>query len=347
MKRCSLARWVVLMAFSNVLCVSHVGAESIGMVTGSNTGTYIRFRRDIAKVAQSVGLDILVKESEGSIDNIHRLVSAENAALGIVQSDVLGFLSRSTDAQVRRIAGRLRLIFPFYNEEVHLFARTGIQRFEDLSGRRIVVDTQGSGNWLTSNNLLRMMDINPAERMEPPPAEGVSAVLTGQAEAMLYVVGKLAKLFAAVHELQKDPRYAPLTKDIHFVPLTHAAMLQEYVASTIGPKDYAWLHETMSTVAVKAVLISFDFSSRKNAYFQKRCEALGKLGSVLQENFADLQRLGHPKWREVDLDQEIGVWERDTCSRVVHRTPQQAPQSADDLLKAITDILKGKGNRGE
>jgi hypothetical protein len=56
-----------------------------------------------------------------------------------------------------------------------------------------------------------------------------------------------------------------------------------------------------------------------------------------------LQHSGHPKWKEVDLNQDIGIWQRDACWRVVRRVSQQAPQTADDLLKAITDILKGKG----
>jgi hypothetical protein len=55
-----------------------------------------------------------------------------------------------------------------------------------------------------------------------------------------------------------------------------------------------------------------------------------------------LQRTGHQKWKEVDLNQEIGIWETEACSQVVRRVSQQAPQTADDLLKAITDILKGK-----
>jgi TRAP transporter TAXI family solute receptor len=341
MKPRSFAHWAVWGLYGSLSFVSPLAADSIGMVTGSRTGTYIQFGQDIARVAQGSGLDILVKESEGSIDNIRRLVSAENAALSIVQSDVLGFLSRSADPQVRRIAERLRLIFPFYNEEVHLFARTDIRRFEDLGGRRVVVGTQGSGNWLTSNNLLRMVNVEPAERLELPPPEGVSAVLTGQADAMFYVVGKPAKLFTAMVELQQDPRYAQLAKDIHFVPLTHAAMLREYAGSSIGANDYAWLSDDVPTVAVKAVLISFDFSPRTNPHYRQRCEELGKLGLAIRGNFAELQRTGHPKWREVDLDQEIGIWKRDTCSHAVRR-PTPAPRQQDDLLKAVTDILKSK-----
>ena len=92
--------------------------QQIGMVTGSQTGTYIQFGNDIAGVAKTVGLDILVKDSQGSIDNIKRINSKENATFGIVQSDVLGFLSRSESPEMRQVASRLRLIFPFYAEEV-------------------------------------------------------------------------------------------------------------------------------------------------------------------------------------------------------------------------------------
>lgn len=85
------------------------------MVTGSKAETYFQFGQDLARLARTIGLDLMVKESEGSIANIGRLVSAENAALAIVQSDVLGFLHRPDDPEVRQIAERFRLTFPFYN----------------------------------------------------------------------------------------------------------------------------------------------------------------------------------------------------------------------------------------
>jgi TRAP transporter TAXI family solute receptor len=325
---------------SILLFVPQAKAESIGMVTGSTTGTYFQFGLDIAKLAPTTGLEILVKESEGSIDNIRRLVSRENAALSIVQSDVLGFLSRSEDPEARRISERLRLVFPFYNEEVHLLARKEIQRFEDLDGKRVVVGTKGSGNWLTSNNLLRMINIKPAERIELPPPEAASAVLGGEADAMVYVAGKPVKLFTTFRELQNNPEYAPLVKAVHFVPLQHESMLREYVATTIAPDDYEWLSEATPTVAVKAVLISFDFSRRSSSYYQKRCEQLAKLGRVVRKNFAELQRAGHPKWKEIELDQELELWKRDTCSQLAK--PEPATGKEEDLVTALTEILKGK-----
>jgi uncharacterized protein len=340
-----MKRWLpfccaTMLWLSGLSCASQVKAESIGMVTGSPAGTYFQFGQDIAGVARAAGMDILVKESEGSLDNIRRLVSRENAALGIVQSDVLGFLSRSEDPEVRRIAQRLRLVFPFYNEEVHLFARKEIRSFEDLAGKRVVIGTKGSGNWVTSNNLLRLVDVKPGERIELPPPEGVSSVLMGEADAMLYVAGKPVKLFTNIGELRKDPQYAPLVQKAHFVPLQHERMLKEYVASTIGPVDYEWLSEAVPTVAVKSVLISFDFSRRGNPHYQKRCEDLAKLGGAIRENFAELQRTGHSKWKEVNLDQDLGLWQRDSCSQPARREP--AKEKAEDVFKAIKEILKGK-----
>jgi TRAP transporter TAXI family solute receptor len=309
------------------------------MVTGSQAGTYIRFGEDIARIARAINLPIVVKESEGSIDNIRRLVSPEKVAIGIVQSDVLGFLSRSEDPRMRQIARNLRLMFPFYNEEVHLFARRDIQRFEDLHGRRVVVGTKGSGNWLTATNLLRLLAIEPAERLELPPPEGVRAVLTGKADAMFYVAGKPVKLFVNMRELRLDPQYANLLQEVHLVPLNHEKLLQEYTAATLGPGDYDWLEHTLPTIAVQAVLISFDFSSRRTPYFRRRCEQLAALGKGIREHFATLQHNGHPKWKEVDLNTEISIWKQDACVHSGTTTPvpmKGSPSLERDLRCTLT-----------
>jgi uncharacterized protein len=120
--------------------------------------------------------------------------------------------------------------------------------------------------------------------------------------------------------------------------LNHETILREYVASTIAPSDYAWLADSVPTVAVKAVLVSFEFSGRSNAYAQQRCAQLAKLSRAIRVHFAELKETGHPKWREVNLDQEVGIWKRDTCSQ-----PAPRPlRTEDDLLRALSEILKGK-----
>ena len=290
-------------------------ANALGMVTGSRTGTYIQFGNDIAGVAKSVGLDILVKDSQGSIDNIKRINSKENATFGIVQSDVLGFLSRSENPEMRQVASRLRLIFPFYNEEVHLFANKSIQTFADLQGKRVVVGEQGSGNWLTATNLLQIAGVKPAETINLPPLQGVTAVLKGEADAMFYVAGKPVSLFTKVGNLITKPEFAAMLANVHFVPLDDPRMLREYQPARIGQADYEWLSGDVPTIAVKGVLMSFDFSGKQSPYFVQRCQQLAKLGQAIRANIGQLRQTGHPKWKEVNLDDKVGIWQLDQCSR--------------------------------
>ena len=314
--------------------------ESIGMVTGAKTGTYFRFGQEIANMAKKAGLDIIVKDSEGSIANIKRITSRENAAIAMVQSDVLGFLGRSENPETKRVAGKLRLIFSFYNEEVHLFARREIRSFQDLDGKRVVIGTEGSGNWLTSQNLQHLMGIKQIRFVDNlKPDEAVTGVLTGEADAMIYVAGKPVTLFSNLDKLKSDSKYASLLEGVHFVPMNDPKMLQEYIASEIRAGDYGWFSQTIPTIAVKAVLISYDFSGSSDPYRQMRCRQLGQLGRVIRENIAELRQSGHPKWNEVNLEENVGIWKTDVCSR----TPSEAgkPANKKDLSNDLLRIIRG------
>ena len=330
------------------LIVPKVQAEGIGMVTGSATGTYIQFGRDIARVLKPEGIDIIVKESEGSLDNVRRLWSKENAAIAIVQSDLLGFLKRSKGPMLKTYSKNLKLIFPFYNEEVHLLARKSIQRFEDLAGKRVVVGTEGSGNYLTSNNLLYMLKIKPSKRiMDLPPAEAVRAVLTGKADAMFFVGGKPITLFQNISKLLTDsnPAYAKMVDNIHFVPLDNEKMHKEYVSSTIGPEDYKWVKKKIPTIAVKAVLVCYDFSEKnslfykeRSSYYQERCQQLAAIGQAIHQSIDILKQSGHPKWKEVNLNESTGIWEKDRCLQM--QSQQDTGETKDEFEETILNFLK-------
>lgn len=317
MNRLFVSGLLLLLGLSGVTpaYAEDANAKQIGMVTGSKTGTYIQFGNDIAGVAKTVGLEIVVKDSQGSIDNIKRINSKENATFGIVQSDVLGFLNRSESQELRQVASRLRLIFPFYAEEVHVLADKAITAFSELQGKRVVVGESGSGTWLTAINLLQMTGVKPAELLNLPPLQGVTAVLKGEADAMFYVAGKPVSLFTKVGNLITKADFAPMLARVHFVPLDDPRMLREYQAAQIGKTDYDWLDANVATIAVKAVLMSFDFSGNQSPYFTQRCQQLATLGQAIRANLGQLKQTGHPKWKEVNLEEKVGTWPLDRCSR--------------------------------
>lgn len=323
----------LLWILSAVAQAAETGA--MGMVTGSRTGTYIQFGQDLAEITKPLGLEIEVKDSQGSIDNIKRMNSKENAALGIVQSDVLGFLKRSKTPEMRQVASRLRLIFPFYTEEVHLFANKNVRTFSDLQGKRVVVGEPGSGNWLTAMNLLQMTAVQPAELLKLPPLQGVTAVLKGEADAMFYVAGKPVSLFTKVGNLITQPQFAAMLANVHFVPLNDPRMAQEYGKALISKQDYDWLVEDTPTISATAVLMSFDFSGKSSPYFTQRCQQLAQLGKAIRSNLNTLREHGHAKWREVDLDAQVGNWPLDTCSR----QGLKAGDSKPDLTRELEKLL--------
>lgn len=290
--------------------------SSVGMVTGPKTGTYIAIGRDIAKVAADNGIRLDVKESDGSIANIKRINSTENAALGIVQSDVLGFLSRSDNPDTVRIASNLRMVLPLYKEEVHVLARKGIKDFSGLKGKRVVVGEEGSGHMLTAVNLLSMMDIKVGDTIRMTAPEGVVAVLQDEADAVIFVGGKPVRLFKNMEELKdKDnAKFAELLNEVHFLPLNEPRMLEEYQAADITPTDYAFVKESVPTIAVTAVLVSFDFSSAVSGEKKERCRMLRRLADSVRTHLDTLKASGHPKWKEVSLTDDVGIWQKDRCS---------------------------------
>ncbi len=306
--------------------------KAVGMVTGPPTGTAFALGKEIAAIAIRHGLRILVKPSEGSLDNLRRLNSGENAALAIVQADVLGYLNWSSEPAARKIGTQLRMMFPLHHEEVHILARKSIQQFTDLSDKRVIISAQGSGTHLTAQRLLRLFDVTPAKLIDDlSPPEAVHAVLTDEADAMFHVGGKPVKLFVNLQDVSSDPRYVELMRKIHFVPLPHDKLNRIYPPATIGPQDYGWLTNTVPTVAVETVLISFNFAHRQNDYFRMRCAQLATLGRALREHLPELRRQGHPKWRDVKLSQPTSIWQLDPCSQSVRRELMQSETLQQDF----------------
>ncbi len=302
------------------------------MVTGPRTGTAFTLGEEMAAVAVRHGLHILVKPSEGSLDNLRRLTSDENAALAIVQADVLGYLSWSSEPAAQKIGAQLRMMFPLHHEEVHILARKSIQQFTDLSDKRVIIGLPGSGTRLTAQRLLRIFDITPAELLtDIPPPEAVHAVLTNEADAMFHVGGKPVPLFTNLQAVSDDPRYAELVHEVHFLPLPHDKLSRVYHPATIGPQDYAWHRETIATVAVETVLVSFNFAQRQNEYFQMCCAQLATLGRAVREHLPELRRRGHPKWGDVHLAQRVSVWQPDPCSQSVRRELMQTETLQQDF----------------
>jgi hypothetical protein len=90
-----------------------------------------------------------------------------------------------------------------------------------------------------------------------------------------------------------------------------------YETARIDSGDYPWVAQPVSTLAVRALLMAFDFSPQRTAYQQRRCRQLQRLGRLIERELPALgQAPHHAKWREVDAQRPVSGWRRDACSRL-------------------------------
>jgi len=306
-------------------------AEDVGIITGSDKGTYYQFGLDVQKLVKDQGFNVTVHPSKGSIDNIFAVYQRPGVQLGIVQSDVLAFVAKvQSDPVLQRIAKKTKMVFPLYNEEVHILGRRGIADFDDLAGKRVAVGRDGSGTYLTARLLFKLAEVTPSEMVPIDTGEALAALKAGRVDAMFYVAGFPVRL------LKEDVQ---ASDNLALIPITSKSIVEFYPRAEIPGDTYAWQSTPVNTVAAKAVLVSFDFR-------RKDCDTVGRLAQQVSSRMDWLQKNGHPKWKAVDLNYPLRGWDQYDCVRKylgkapAVATGQTAPrQGLNPVFEAIKGML--------
>src|SRR3989449_5497419 len=218
-----------------------MAVEDMGLITGGDKGTYYQFGLDLQKLVKPQGINLTVHPSKGSVENIFAVYQRPGVQMGIVQSDVLAFVARlQTDPVLNRIAKKTKMVFPLYNEEIHLLGRKGITDFDDLSGRRVAVGREGSGTYLTARLLFKLSEVAPAEMVFIDTTEALTELKAGRIDATFYVAGYPVKL------LKDDVT----DKDqLALVPITNKSILEFYPQAEIPAGGHSWQARAVVTAA--------------------------------------------------------------------------------------------------
>ncbi len=315
----------IFVLFVLMVTASFVSAQDMGIITGSKKGTYYQFGLNLAELVKSRGIKLRVDDSAGSVQNVFAVYKTAGIPLGIVQSDVLAFVAKiETDPVLKRIASKTRMVFPLYNEEVHLLANKEITDFDDLADRTVAIGAEGSGIYLTARLLFESSEVKPREMLPIGPVEALALLKQGKIDAMFYVAGYPVKLFA------EDVAAAD---GLALVPITNKSILEFYPNAQIPANTYNWQDQTIQTVAVKAVLISYDFRGGN-------CENVGKFAKIINENLEWLRVNGHPKWKSVDLNYPLKGWEQYDCVKKMIRPSQRRAPEKPRAVNPVLDAIK-------
>ena len=315
---------LIVLSFS-----SNAFGVDLGIMTGGEKGTYYQFGLNLKELVKSMDIQLRVDNSTGSIENLYAVYQRPHTQMGIIQSDVLAFVSRlQSNPTLKRIANKTKMVFPLYNEEVHLLGRRELANFDDLAGKRVAIGKEGSGTYLTAKLLFEVSDVEPGEMVSIGTDEALAQLKGGDIDAMFYVAGFPVKLFEG--DVTEEDGLA-------LIPIVNKSIVEFYPIAEIPAKTYQWQPEVVNTVAVKAVLVSFNFR-------RANCENVGKFAQIISENMDWLRENGHPKWKFVDLNFPLKGWEQYDCvKKYLVKKPEATPKPSVELnpiLKAVKEILK-------
>lgn len=334
-----LAVPAMLLGFSTALAAP----VERNIMTGGPKGTYIQVGRDIARLSETCGKPLNVVESAGSLENFAGVRNRRNTQFGIVQSDVLDYLKtfEADDTEVQKAIRGVRIMFPLYNEEVHVLARKDVTSLRDLAGRKFAIGKKDSGTYLTASLMLDILQVKDGDREAISPDEALPKLLSGELDAVFYVAGAPASLFSST---EIDP------SKFHLVPITEDPLKASYTPARIEPGTYPFQKEAVDSVAVKAVLMTFDYDAKGKAYQRESCRAVSDVSNLIVSHLEELKQSGHPKWKSTDLTALPPGWKVGNCVKLgmalnydaqcKAATAPEAPADNDDYLNLLKQRLK-------
>ena len=222
-----------------------LAADSLGLVTGGDKGTYYQFGLNLQTLVKPQGIDVTV---------IRPRVGGERRR-GVRVAGVQMGPCRPTSSPssagfrriryLKRIAGKTKMVFPLYNEEIHLLGRPDIASFDDLADKRVAIGREGSGTYLTSRLLFKTSEVVPKEMVPIDTDEALAELKAGRIDAMFYVAGFPVRLLT--EKVTADDGLA-------LIPITNKSIAEFYPGAEIPAGTYPWQAMPVPTVAVKAVL---------------------------------------------------------------------------------------------
>ncbi len=268
---------------------------NLSLAAGREGGTYHAVGASMVPVLEKKDIHLSVMESEGSYQNVKDLTSGV-VDLALAQMDVLAYfsnLAERNDADAKQILDSVQVLFPLFIEQVHIVVRDEMKfgTLRDFKGRRVEMGELNSGSYISTQVILHAMKLDQVANFLPkhaPPEAAFRAVKESRSDAMFYMAGAPAALFA-----KKFPGPATFKTKFVSLSLVDLKVLTPYYQTVIIPAGtYPEQTKAIQTVGTWAVLLSTSRVSKENGY---------ALVKTLVESLPELKK-SHKKWAEVKTD---------------------------------------------
>src|SRR5712672_3720717 len=264
-----------------------VNAGTVGLAGGLLEGAPIHFATDIARIVNDSGaVHILPIVTSGPTENVNDLLYLRGIDAAIINSDSL----EEYKSQVPQIQQRITYLLSLFPSELHIFVRPEIQSLQDLVGKKVNFNTQGTAAAYSGPLIFSRLGIN-AEKTFIPHQVALEQMRKGEMAAVVFITSKPVDAFV-------KGRWEPGFK---FLPVPYESKFEDYyLPAVLEAAEYPGLikqGERVSTIAVPTALVAFNWPVQSNRY-----QRVARFVDFLFTRIDKLQAAGFdPKWKSINL----------------------------------------------
>jgi len=278
-----------------------MNAWTVGLAGGLLEGAPLRLASEMARVVDDgPNLHVLPVVTRGATENLNSLLYLRGIDVAIINSDALD----EYKIQVPDIGRRITYLLNLFPSELHIFVRPEIESLQDLAGKKVNFNTQGTAAAYSGPLIFSRLGIK-AENTFIPHQVALEQMRKGEIAAVVFITSKPVDAFVR-------GRWDPGFK---FLPVNYDSKFEDYyLPATLDGSEYPNLIKTgerVSTIAVPTALVAFNWPAKSNRY-----QRVSRFVDYLFSRIDKLQGPGFdPKWKSINLAATVPGLARFTASQ--------------------------------
>src|SRR5207245_5420137 len=267
--------------------VTSMSAWTVGLAGGLLEGAPIRLAAEMGRVVDDGNkLHVFPVVTRGATENVNSLLYLRGIDAAIINSDAL----EEYKSQVPDIQQRLAYILNLFPSELHIFVRPEIQGLNDLAGKKVNFNTQGTAAAYSGPLIFSRLGLE-VEKTFIPHQVALEQMRKGEMAAVVFITSKPVDAFVR-------GRWEPGFK---FLPVPYESKFEDYyLPAALDATDYPNLikqGERVTTIAVPTALVAFNWPANSNRY-----QRVARFVDYLFSRIDRLQAPGFdPKWKSINL----------------------------------------------
>ncbi len=291
-----------------------MNAWTVGLAGGLLEGAPIRLAAEIARVVDDgPSMHVLPIVTRGATENLNSLLYLRGVDMAIINSDAL----EEYKIQVPEIRRRITYLLNLFPSELHIFVRPEIQSLQDLAGKKVNFNTQGTAAAYSGPLIFSRLGVD-VDKTFIPHQIALEQLRKGEMAAVVFITSKPVDAFLR----------GRWEGGFKFLPVNYDSKFEDYyLPAALESAEYPSLikaGERVSTIAVPTVLVAFNWPVQSNRY-----QRVARFVDHLFSRIDRLQAPGFdPKWKSINLAATVpGLVRFSAAQDWLDRQPRRAQAS--------------------